>query len=117
MGRQAEDDALKQDDIQTKMLFGPWNSHIPPNEPYHHDEWQTEETKLDRTTNIATRWDERRQLDNRAVDYLNLVEGLTAGPSSFSIAAVGSLVAASSPFVQRRAGRTRCCWTQKHINT
>merc|ERR1739845_297441 len=97
MSRLAEEDPSKQDDMAAKILWGPWMDPAPPYTPYHHEEWMNEEMKRDMTHNIGTRLRERNELDKRAVEYLNLVEAQTSGPSSFSVAAVVALSTASAP--------------------
>jgi hypothetical protein len=114
MSRLAEEDASKQNNMQAKILWGPWMDPAPPYTPYHHEDWmQTEEMKKDMTHDIGTRLREREELDRRAVEYLNLVEAQTSGPSSLSVVATVTLLAAFAPSERPIHGS---CSEQKHVS-
>merc|ERR1712146_299156 len=91
-----DDDVSKTYDMQARMLWGPWDHGSAPYENYHRpreDGWLPAD-QTDNTSSITTRVMEREKLDQRAVEYLNLVEGQTLGPSTFSAAAAASITAA-----------------------
>merc|ERR1712146_250412 len=70
--------------LPARMLWGPWQHPEPPWEPYHNpheDDWLPGD-KHDNTSSILSRVIERRELEKRATEYLNLVEAQTLGPSS-----------------------------------
>merc|ERR1712227_793760 len=100
--------------MEARMLWGPWdNFFTPPYEPYYQkpqEKWLRDamregihnytpsepgipyfdgvsdigESLMDIKSNILTRYYERIALDKRAAEYLNMVEGQTAGPASFT---------------------------------
>jgi len=96
----ADEDYAHHDDLATRILWGPWEHQEPPYEPYHkpNEDWYPmTDLKHDGTSGVLTRYTEREALDKRTVDYLNLVETQTAGPSAFSAAFVTTLAAAAAP--------------------
>merc|ERR1712151_22514 len=108
-----------------RYLWGPWEHEEPPYEPYHHpkEDWIRDalhkgidlkegrgvglsmDLEHDAKSDVLTRYRERTELDNRAAEYLNLVEGQTAGPSCFTAAAATTLVAAAAAPDQRSCRR------------
>lgn len=93
----ADEDVNHHYDLAARMLWGPWDHAEPPYEPYHtpNETDLLPEVKHDATSSALVRLTERQELDARAVDYLNLVEAQTAGPSFFSPAAFACLAVAA----------------------
>jgi len=104
----ADEDVNHHYDLASRMLWGPWDHAEPPYEPYHtpNETHLLPEVRHDATSSVLVRLTERQELDARAVEYLNLVEAQTAGPSSFSPAASLSLTVAA-PFQQPASFRHR----------
>lgn len=100
----AEEDTGKHYDLAARMLWGPWDHAEAPYEPYHtpNESGAIDDMKHDGSSNLVTRYRERSELDKRAVEYLNLVEAQTAGPSSLSIPVVATLASAAAPGTCRR---------------